>query len=173
MEVSKVTLTDQTRARLQNPTLGRLRRQELRRELVMEYIKTKPNGSIFTTGEINKVAFPEGHLRSNVLKFIKAMKRDHLIDIEAIPNTYKYILIPTDATTVKKPEQKLEPVWKAAPESEQPTTQASDAPMTLSDYARDFAWEKNSDSLREFITFMDGKELDLRRLLDRGGGGTD
>jgi hypothetical protein len=74
------------------------------------------------------------------------------------PKTYSYFV---NEGTITKP--KREPAKEVKPLDTQPPFQ------TLGDYAKQYAWEANSDSLREFVRWMDGKELDLRRMLSGGG----
>lgn len=169
MEVSKISFTEETRQKLQSPMLDRKKRQELRRRLALELIKSKPNGSEFSTREFTRACFKEGSATTNTLRFVKQMERDGLIAIEAIPNSYKYIVMSRDATTIVAPKvPKVKPLWK---DGEKPATEVV-APAAVFDdiveLAKQFAWEENSNDLREFIKWGKVKAFDQ---VKSGGGG--
>lgn len=151
MEVSKVHLSTTT---LSLNRLNKVKKTALRRKLVVEHIQSKPAGEIIRTGEFREVC--QFSTDANTHSFIKRMLRDGVIARYKgdKPKTYYYTVL--GSVRVRKPEEK------------QPET--DNAPVTknhsLIEYAKQFAWEHNSDSLREFVAYMDGKELELRRLSD-------
>lgn len=155
MEVSQATITPKT---LELNRLNKTKKTNLRRKLVIEYIQSKPSGEIIRMAAFQR----EGQFSTtpNTNAFINRMLRDGIITRYKgdKPRTYYYAV--TGAVRVKKPANQAEEAQGA----EKPATVSSN--HLLTDYAKQFAWERNSDSLREFVEYMDGKELELRRLAD-------
>jgi DNA-binding MarR family transcriptional regulator len=155
MEVSQATISPKT---LDLNRLNRTKKTNLRRKLVIEYIQSKPSGEIIRMAEIQRAG--QFTTTPNTNMFVKRMIRDGIIARYKgdKPRTYYYAV--TGVVRVKKPARAAE----EAQEADKPTTVSSNHQLTS--YAKQFAWERNSDSLREFVEYMDGKELELRRLSD-------
>lgn len=156
MEVSQATISPKT---LDLNRLNRAKKTNLRRKLIIEYIQSKPSGQIIRMAEIQRVG--QFTTTPNTNMFINRMMRDGIIARYKgdKPRTYYYAV--TGAIRVKKLADA--PV-EAQDDNKMPTVGTN---HQLTDYAKQFAWERNSDSLREFVEYMDGKELKLRRLADK------
>lgn len=156
MEVSQATISAKT---LDLNRLNKTKKTNLRRKLVIEYIQSKPSGEIIRMAEIQKAG--QFSTTPNTNAFIKRMLRDGIITRYKgdKPRTYYYAV--TGAVRIKKPANVAEEPQAAS----KPATVSNN--HLLTDYAKQFAWEHNSDSLREFVEYMDGKELELRRLADK------
>jgi DNA-binding MarR family transcriptional regulator len=155
MEVSQATISPKT---LDLNRLSKTKKTNLRRKLVIEYIQSKPSGEIIRMAEIQRVG--QFTTTPNTNMFVNRMLRDGIITRYKgdKPRTYYYAV--TGAVRVKKPANQAEEAQGA----DKPATVSNNHQLT--DYAKQFAWERNSDSLREFVEYMDGKELQLRRLSD-------
>lgn len=156
MEVSQATISPKT---LELNRLSKVKKTNLRRKLIVEYILSKPSGELIRMAAFQHVG--QFSTTPNANAFVNRMLRDGIIARFAgdKPRTYYYAV--TGAVRLKKPADKA----VEAQDSENPVTVSSNHQLT--DYAKQFAWERNSDSLREFVEYMDGKELELRRLSDR------
>lgn len=156
MEVSQATISPKT---LELNRLNKTKKTNLRRKLVIELIQSKPSGEIIRMAAFQKVG--QFSTTPNTNAFINRMLRDGVIARYAgdKPRTYYYAV--TGAMRVTKPANRAEEAQGAE------GTTAVSSNHQLTDYAKQFAWEHNSDSLREFVEYMDGKELELRRLSDK------
>lgn len=162
MQASKVTITPETRAAAERP-LSRADRHNMQREQIMAYIRNKPAGTPINVRKMGERIGLIGNQLIQLPLFLQRMVRDRLITMEGEKGTeYRTFTVLTDVKTIP-PEPQPEP--ESVPPPQPPVSN-----HTLSVYAKEFAWEKDSDSLREFVGWMDGKELDLRRLIDGGGG---
>lgn len=161
MEASKISFTEKTQAQLQSPVISKKKKRDLRRAIMLEEIRRRPVGTMIRTRDLADAAGFTGGNSQNTYAFLKRMERDNLITIEKVPKSDKkiYTVVADSRTVVPKVE-------KPAPEQHEIVTNKD---KTLGEYAKEFAWKKNSDSLREFVGFMDGIELDLRRQIQGGG----
>lgn len=154
MEASKVTLTKETK-KSADRELNRTERRDLQRESIMAYIRSRPAGTPINVRHMaNHLVLSKS--RTTVLPtFLKHMVRDGLITMEGEKGTARRIFsVCADAKTIVPP---------AEPIPDEPVTPPPATNSTLTQYAKQFAWETNSDSLREFVVYMDGKELELLR----------
>lgn len=160
MEARVVTISPKT---YDLSRLNKAKKTALRRKLIVEHIQSKPAGTVISNSEFMRVG--QFASEANTHAFLKRMVRDGVIgryDGDR-PRSHYYSVI--GAVRVR---QSSEPVPAAAKVEEavpQPAKTVTN--VTLTSYAQRFAWERNSDSLREFVAYMDGKELDLRRLADK------
>lgn len=150
MEASKVSVSAHY---LKFERMGRNKKADLRRRNVLDLIRSKPSGTPITLAEFQEVcAFTT---TAGAYGLIKTMlDRGTIVrEVEGL-NRHSYYIA---ADAVKREREKER---GTTPQTEIVTPPATNA---LTDYAKQFAWEKNSDSLREFIKYMDGIELDIRR----------
>lgn len=156
MEASKVTISPTT---VEWNRLGKKKKTNLRRKLIIEYIQSKPAGTLIKMGEFREVCHFTTDPNTNA--FVQRMLRDGVISQYAgeKPRTHYYAV--TGAVRLVKPKATPPP-----PEDEPTTEEPVRSNHNLTEYAKQFAWERNSDSLREFVAYMDGKELELRRQAD-------
>lgn len=160
MDASKLTI-DPDKLRFQK--MSHKKRSELRRKNMLDLINSKPAGTALSLQEFEAVTRTSS---ANVHAVIQHMVKEGVVTktlVEGTKNRYCYSVVA--AVTVKAPKEVPQP---AITETTAAATEQFPA-MTLGDYARDYAWESNDDSLRGFVKWMDGKELDVRRMLSGGG----
>jgi len=166
MDASKVTLSDKMKIAIQNPTLSRRKKAELKRELVKEYIRSKPSLTPISPSELMMAARynPKNKNEySTGWSFVNNMVTRRHLTKEPIPKSDKSIwTIPGDSrTTVSKPKiENLPP---------QPSTRGeymdvgfishklipkNEIVSSVEKYAKTFVWETGSFDLREFIRWL-------------------
>lgn len=169
MEVSKITLEEETKRKLLNPYLSRNKKLQLRIEAMKSYIRSKPAGTPIGTQELVHV----GHYKSygSGWSQIQKLKKKGVLKEDKIPGKMKSIWsIPGDVKTERISELPVEVPSK--PEDEvvvsedkkdlsslgRALKQVTEVRGTVNEYvikqAKEFAWSKNSDSLREFIEWL-------------------
>jgi hypothetical protein len=158
MDASKVTVSPET-LRFKKMSPGK--RSELRRKNIIELIESKPFGTPITLAEFAAVcSFTDASAHA----MLTTMVKKGIISKNPISKA-KIAYSVNGEPRVIKPKTEVEPT---------PTRQIDmdvvGHEKTLGDYAKDFAWQHNSDSLREFVKYMDSVELDIRRLISGGGG---
>lgn len=180
MDVSRVTLTNETRLAMENNPLlkdGRAK-SKFRKAKILEYIRSKPAGSHFGIGELITAGGYTSKQYGTGWAFIQRMVKDKIIWIEKTDKFKKLVTIPGDAKTVaeatkpkaesKKPEEKNvvnDDLQKPDREhlgvySPNKPTLKIEVPKKLyrvediRGRAKQFAWEHNSDSLRDFIATL-------------------
>jgi hypothetical protein len=151
MEASKVTINPD---KLKYEQMTKKQRNELRGRNIIDLIRNTPAGERITLMQFKEASgyrtfqSADGKLKSMIMQgLISRIELDR-------PKTYTYSI--NDGTVLAP---KREPAKEVKPLDAQPPFQS------LGDYAKQYAWEANSDSLRDFVRWMDGKELDLRRML--------
>lgn len=138
--------------------LSRKKKVELRKSRVIAYIEAKPYMKRITTRELALIAELSPQ---NTWQLLNRMEKNReIVKHSLTPRTFAYT-VPMPVHTVKTAEA-TQPM-----EARASTASTGGGTAQLATYAKDFAWSTNSDSLREFVAYMDGKELDLRRLEDR------
>lgn len=172
MEASKITLSDKYKSAMQNPTLSRNKRLKLKRQLILELIRSKPSGTPIKLSEISRLITAPGNVirDSNADRVIKNMVRDGLITAERIPGKSQRIFsVISDAKTILPPRPKapkivLPPVGTPAQDDHTrglrgPGEDRGGAALLTeaTALAKDFAWKYNSDSLRDFIKYLGDK----------------
>jgi hypothetical protein len=164
MDASKVTIAKQT---LHNSLLSQKDRIRLRRERVVEYIRSVPAGTPIKPVDIMRHAGIDLSSATRTA-FFNSMVRDGIITKEPVFGTHKFTFtVVGDAKTIVPPKPKEEPVVEEADKPADEVAVRSDT-TTLESLAKEFAWKNNSDSLREFVEWMDGKELEALRVLFQG-----
>jgi hypothetical protein len=155
MEASKVTINPD---KLKYEQMTEKQRTELRARNIIDLIRNTPAGERITLMQFMKAAGYRTYQSAD--SKLKSMIRQGLISKTELdhPKTYAYSINDGTLTAPKR-----EPAKEVQHFDDiQPPFQ------TLGDYAKQFVWEANSDSLRDFVRWMDGKELDLRRMLSGG-----
>lgn len=156
MLVSKVTISPITK---QLNSLTPIKRKQLRREAIMNYINSKPAGTPITTRDLQTAAQISAY--PTAYSFIRAMISDGHIGRTQIGNSrkYEYYVRETDTYTLDKPDKviktPLTTTYQYEPDEEVTEAEVQKAPSDdLKDQAIRFAWEHDSDSLREFIKWI-------------------
>jgi hypothetical protein len=165
MQASKVSINPNF-IKFENMSPGK--RAQLRRQNIIDLIRSKAAGTFIPMSEFQAVT--QHKKASGAWSLIQGMIKAKIISrvpIDGTYNKYSYV-VNEDVKTIKSA------VTSAAP-TEMPSSMTASTSRTrttvetpqksLTSYAREFAWESNSDSLRDFIKWMDGKELDLRRMI--------
>lgn len=159
MQASKVILVGETKEALKFRPLTQKQKRTLREQRIKDLIASKPAFTRIKTKEFGRVTeLPD----NGVWPVVKSMARQGKIQmVNLSKRTYGFAL-PGEIHVSKLPGEQQIPDVEAVIE-ELPAAPGGGT-TTLGAYAKDFAWAANSDSLREFVAWMDGKELDLRRL---------
>lgn len=158
MEASKVTLNQDMRNALNNPILDKKKKRELKIKRIKEYIMSKPNGTKMSMKDLMYEAGYDVDRQYAVgWVFVNNLIKKRIIIATDIPKSMKKTFV-VPGTTIKEPDNPVE----------SSNTPEDDA-MVVSDVsekknyklievveakAKQFAWENNSDSLREFIKFL-------------------
>lgn len=175
MQASKVTLSRETRAEIaSNPLLhSRKAKSRFRAQKIIDYINSKPSGHKFGTVELISVAGYTDDQYASGYAFVKRLQKDGILWIEKNNKFKKGFVVCKNAdgsklNTVKVSEPKKheipeETVEKVSDEDKIVEEKAKQAEMCMisernesfrnevKSLAKDFAWDHNSDSLREFI----------------------
>lgn len=165
MIASKLVITSETRAKLNNPVLTPAKKLELREQLIVEYIRKNlrpiTKQELIVAGGYNASATSQSY--ANGLNLITRMIKRNVIshnntkefrklwtvteDVKVRPIAQKITELPAMIPKDSKLSQyqlTLEPVQELKKES-------------LIDMAKQWAWENNSDSLRDFIAFAQNR----------------
>lgn len=170
MDASRISFSNHTREMLANPILDKKKKSQLRENRVKDYIRSRPHGAAKLYDLIAAAGYRvdvPGQYASG-WAFVNRMVRDGVIrkqDLEDEPRSYlKQWVIPEDAKIIKPanvPEEgnKTENPVDESPDRGQAlfTVATSIAQFSHEDLltkAKKFAWERNSDSLREFMTWL-------------------
>lgn len=153
MNASKVTISQETRAKLDNPILTKKRKNKLRKELVKEYIRSAKGGMATRQQLIAAAGFDPssqsyGYRTGNA--FIRNMMRAGIISNDGRSHFKKSWTV-HDVPVTPTPKQVAKTVMPKDPVVELKEFKIDK--ITLIDMAKEFAWTRNSDSLREFIDY--------------------
>lgn len=151
--------------------MTRKRKLKLRRQLILDYIRSKPAGTPISTSELIKAGQYKSH--GSGWQQLQTMKKKGILIQEQIPKSYKSIwTIPADAHTIKPKDYILSDerpygVDSAVDSAQKPVEQTEPLPKgvvgtvqtlytveNIVQNAKQFAWERNSDSLRDFIASL-------------------
>lgn len=153
MNASKVTISQETRARLDNPALSPTRKRALKAEMVKEYIRDA-NGKKKTKQQLIAAAgySPVGKGYTAGFAFITGLCKRGIISHNDT-KSYKKVWIVNEAPVSPSPKEVAEKIvsGKAIVELKEFKMDK----ITLTDMAKQFAWSNNSDSLREFIAYVE------------------
>lgn len=194
MIASKVSFSQDTLAQLNARPLNRAEKSRLREKRVKEYIRQLPSGTLIPVSELIAAAgyFGSEKAYRSGYQFIYGLKQRGTIvssnngtfkqewtipeDAQIINEVFPTSLLKQTVKTVKvAPEEAdLQEVLEATGSGthtvpagvDTPTTKALTPQGNLSvvEMARHFAWEYNSDSLREFIRHL--QSLEISQTLD-------
>lgn len=147
MQASRVTIDEKT---YDLNVMTRKKKTALRRRLIVEYIESKPAGAIIKMQEFQKLCHFSTY--ANTHTFIKRMIRDDVIrqvPAEGYKSRFTYVI-------VDRPEPKPQP--KPAVHVA-PSAPIADINLyaNIERLAKEFAWEQNSDSVREFVPYLKGR----------------
>jgi hypothetical protein len=128
MQASRVTIGPDL---LSSGKLNRAKKKALREKLIKEYINSRPYGSAISLKELSSVC--QYKSPGEVGPLLSEMVSLGVLCRERIPgkNAYSYTVAGELHITTTKAEK------------------------TLIDYAKDYAWQHDTDSLREFIIYME------------------
>lgn len=157
MNASKVTITAETRAKLDNQALSPARKRELRECMIKERIRNATNGActkqeLVAASGLNPDAKSVEYARG--VAMINSMVRRGVISHDNSNKFRKYWTVKEDARVKPTPEQ----VAQALIVPKEVVVLLNEFKMdkiALVDMAKQFAWTKNSDSLREFISYVE------------------
>lgn len=131
MQASKVFISPEN---LNNTLLKRGKKTELRERLILEHIRQAPAGNRFKIADLASLTRQSP---SNCWMFLKKMEQKNLIYREKVPKRNAYFMsVLGDAKTVGTVK------FKGLTSKE------------LEEKAKQFAWDKNSNDLREFIEWV-------------------
>jgi len=175
MEVSRLTFSEELVKKMQNPGISKKRKRELRTELILDYIRSKPAGSILSKMELVNAARYNKNSKASGYIFIDSLIKKGIIKAEkaGIGNQSGYEwTIPGDATSLNNVTQpKVDENKPDVPEitpvlncncgcnaqneiNSEVTIDNDEYITTLIQTAKDFTWRTNSDSLRGFIDWL-------------------
>ena len=179
MEVSKLTLSQEMEKQLSNPYLSQKRKQQLREDLIKDYIRSKPAGTEISVKELIDAAKMQRLSRGSSYAFIKRMmKRKSIIRTEE--GRYRYTwTIPGDAKTVKSNNTKLNtqntpkvvkkaPIEQRGPIKVIKSTQEIKTPTIIKfqennqhiiNKIHEFYWKTTSNSLKEFEDWIKNERV--------------
>lgn len=162
---ARVIITQETREKLDNPVLSPAKKRELREQLIIESIRKAVGGTRTKQELIAAGGYdPRGTTASYAagLQHLSSMVKRGLITHNATSSFKKNWTVLADVKTkpavTPKPEAVAEEIVKpeVKPElivEEKPKVQVNKG--TLLNLAKEFAWKRNSDSLREFIEYAE------------------
>lgn len=174
MYASKVSFSAQTKEMLTSPALSRMARAKLRRKRILEFIRETPNGEAHKYDLIAAAGFnpDDDSSYGRGWAIVRSLEKKGIIfatdgsdpkdrhlkqwtisaDVKTrVTNNNGKMTVPKgDGKTTLKPADQTFPVVPTtfAPPKLEPTV-----PTTLEEQAKDFAWQMNSDSLRDFIAW--------------------
>lgn len=170
MIASNVKFTNETKLLLNSPALDESKRRQLRKNRIKEYIRSHPAGHLLRQYQLIEAAGYDVKKKNefqNGYNLLKRMIIDRELTEEKQAGTIRRIYtIPEDAKLVESAPE------KPAPESPtpEPISFKTDTPPPLTNdqnsanravfalsverKAKEFAWLKSSDSLREFIEYL-------------------
>lgn len=158
MEASKVTIDPNT---MRSAVMSNKRKRELRTELVKAYIRSVPSGSPITIKELGLAAQFTDKQAASANQFVTRLVLNGVLQRERIPHkNASYWTIPGDAETVDE-DHTWNPPARAVAEAALPVETDFDQshnPTMVEERAKQFAWDKDSDSLREFVAWLQDKE---------------
>lgn len=163
MVASKVTISQETRAKLLNPILSPARKRELREELIKDSIRRATHGyrtkqELIAAGGFN----PDAKSGSYASGFgmINSMIKRGVISHESTNAFKKRWTILADMKVTPSPKQIAKTIVPTvAPAAGTEVMVALEEykevdKIKLVDMAKEFAWRENSDSLRDFVAYM-------------------
>lgn len=164
MIASKITISPETREKLNNPVLSPMKKRELRRELVKDSIR-KAIGGTRTKQELIAAAGYNAYRSSNEyangLNLIDGMIKSGIISHNPTNAFKKVWTVIEDVKVTPSPKKVAQEIVSPVETKleltveERPKVQVNKG--TLLNLAKEFAWKNNSDSLREFIVYAENR----------------
>lgn len=160
MNASKVIITQETRARLNNEALSPAKKRQLREQMIIESIR-KAVGGTRTKQELIAAAGYSPDAKSNSYAMghtlVNSMIRRGLITHNNTRAFRKNWTVLSEVTVTPQPKAVAEAIVEKKKEAVELVVEEKPKVIvnkgTLLNLAKQFAWEKNSDSLREFIDY--------------------
>lgn len=154
MEASKLVISAEN---LRFKPMSRGKRSQLRKENIKALIRSRPAGSKITSADFQAVT---GAKYQTIWSMLNSMIRKGEITRTPMPGKTKlYSWVVNEDVKVTKPSVDEAPSAdkQDTPERSQPDehTATDKTPSSLLVSAKDFAWETNSDSLREFVQWYE------------------
>jgi hypothetical protein len=149
MDASKLTISPDT---LRFQKMSRTRKAKLRRQNVIDLIRSKPYGTPITLAEFAQVAQVTDNGAFGILRY---MVRKGMLNKDVINRRHVAYTI-NGPITVRRPATKTEP-------AAMPPAETTNYAKAVAEYAKEFYWTSRSDSLHEFLDWLDKRELELRR----------
>ena len=141
MEASKLSISPE---HLRFKPMTRAKRSELRRQNIKALIRSKPAGTVLSLADFAAATQSSEGAVFSMLKTLT--KRGEIIKIADDVHNRKYSYVVN------------EPVSKKQAAKEKPLDTRQKDCLTMDDLqarAKDFAWSENSDSLRDFIKWIE------------------
>jgi hypothetical protein len=177
MEASKITFSQHTKAALNARPMSKAAKAKLRRERVKDFIRSQPAGTIIKQTDL---AIAAGYDKSqgHGWAFINRMVKNKHIDKDTSEGVSKpswtvrgdakikpplKAELPKDMPEVadKTPESVAAKIAKQLPKFDMHLTEIDQLKEVsagmVTQQAKEFAWTYNSDSLRDFIKWLDRK----------------
>lgn len=138
MEASKLVIDPK---HLRFDKMPMAKRSKLRRENIKALIKSKPAGTVIYISEFQKATMSSNPATYTML--MNMVKKGQIIKIqdEKQRNRYSWAVPDAKVTTPKTPKTESPPTPRVHLEE-------------LTEQAKSYAWQKDSDSLRGFIEWM-------------------
>jgi hypothetical protein len=164
MEVSTLTVSPE---HLRFTKMSRARKTKLRKQNIIDLINSKPYGTQIQLSDFAAVCSFTVSSANQLLK--RMVKSGRITKIALSPKRFAYsvnseVQVTKPAVAIPVHTAPSEPAHNSNPIpvflSNQPTNKVESQVPRMSellDLARDFAWTKNSDSLREFVEWVGKK----------------
>lgn len=166
-EVARVEIAPETMIK---NTLSRKRKMELRQEAIVAFINSKPIGTRFRMRELIKAAGYDSDSVSQYqsgFTFVDRLTKNGTLKREKVPKStahHYWVIQQPQPISFKGAEEvdttsgePQEPVVEL-PIMEVPSDVTIKDVTELVSKAKQFAWDSNSDSLREFVGWLAGQE---------------
>lgn len=167
MEASKVIISQDMQDYINNPKISTERRMQLRADRVVEYIKSKPAGEYIKKLDlVHAAGYVTENNRARGYSFIDSLISSKKISCHQDSRTrMSWSVNDSKISNTEKPSANLDkPKKPPIKDSEEPSKNEIDIPRgcrvkkQLADIkyeAQQFAWNYSSDSLREFINYLE------------------
>lgn len=168
MEASKVSFSQHTKEMLNARPLSRTHKAKLRKQRIVEYIRELPFGECQKSDLIAAAGWDIKVVQqySNGWSFIERLRKNKVIRMsdgtdpknsyikkwEVVADTH--VTKPADIPRVEPVEEVGEVTWPEPADGPTPPPADERKTVNLLDEAKNFAWTMNSDSLREFVAWV-------------------
>ena len=157
MIATKLVISQETRARLNNPVLSPAKKRLLREEMIKESIRKAPGG-IRTKQELIVAAGynPKSRTKdyANGLNLISSMVKRGVIYHATTDSFKKRWFVANEVKVTPSPRSIAKELFGPKEVKVEPKEKLPVSAVELVQLAKDFAWRENSDSLRDFIAYM-------------------